>query len=92
MSSSLSIFDAATGTNKVVIANGPGATTSIAINPKDDSVYVGVGYGAGAGNIYSFSLNQIDSAYTREADRLSLRHALQSDGDRQPERGGNVLR
>ena len=63
-SSSLSIFDAATGTNQVVIDNGPGATTSIAINPKNDSVYVGVGYGPDAGKIYSFSLSQIDSAYS----------------------------
>ena len=62
-SSSLSIFDASTGTDKVVIANGPGATTSIAINPKNNSLYVGVGYGADVGKIYSFSLSQIDSAY-----------------------------
>ena len=62
-SSSLSIFDASTGTDKVVIANGPGATTSIAVNPKNNSVYVGVGYGPDVGNIYSFSLSQIDSAY-----------------------------
>ena len=61
--SSLSIFDTATGSNQVVIDNGPGATTSIAINPKNNSVYVGVGYGPDAGNIYSFSLSQIDSAY-----------------------------
>lgn len=63
MSSSLSVFDAATGTSKVVIANGPGATTSIAINPKDNSLYVGVGFGADIGKIYSFSLSQIDSAF-----------------------------
>jgi hypothetical protein len=61
--SSLSIFDAATGTNKVVIGNGPGATASIAIDPKTDSVYVGVGSGSYAGNIYSFGLSQIDAAY-----------------------------
>ena len=65
-SSSLSIFDASTGTNKVVIDNGPGATTSIAINPINNSVYLGVGYGPDAGNIYSFSLSQIDNAYARE--------------------------
>ena len=62
-SSSLSIFDASTGSNQVVIDNGPGATTSIAINPKNNSLYVGVGYGPDAGNIYSFTLSQIDSAY-----------------------------
>ena len=61
--SSLSIFDAAAGTNQVVIDNGPGATTSIAINPKNNSLYVGVGYGPNQGNIYSFSLSQIASAY-----------------------------
>jgi autotransporter-associated beta strand protein len=61
--SSLSIFDASTGTNQVVIDNGPGATTSIAINPTNNSLYVGVGYGTDAGNIYSFTLNQIDTAY-----------------------------
>ena len=60
---SVSIYDASTGTNKVVIANGPGATASIAINPTNNSVYVGIGYGADAGRIYSFSLSQIDSAY-----------------------------
>jgi hypothetical protein len=64
-SSLISIFDAATGTDKPVITNGPGATTSIAINPTDDSLYVGVGYGTGMGNIYSFSLNQIDNAYEK---------------------------
>jgi hypothetical protein len=63
-SSSLSIFDASTGVNKVVIDNGPGATTSIAVNPANDRVYLGIGFGADAGNIYSFSLNQIDAAYT----------------------------
>jgi fibronectin-binding autotransporter adhesin len=61
--SSLSIFDASTGANQVVVNNGPGASTSIAINPKTDRVYVGVGYGASAGDIYSFSLAQIDAAY-----------------------------
>src|SRR5208283_1075264 len=62
--SSLSVYDASTGTNKVVIDNGPGATTSIAINPKNNNIYVGVGYGPDAGNIYSFSLSQINSAYS----------------------------
>ena len=62
-SSSLSIFDASTGTSQMVIANGPGATTSIAINPNNNSVYVGVGYGPDQGNIYSFSLSLIGSAY-----------------------------
>ena len=61
--SSLSIFDTTTGSDTVVVDNGPGATTSIAINPKNNSVYVGIGYGPDQGNIYSFSLAKIDSAY-----------------------------
>jgi len=48
-------FDASTGTNQVVIDNNPGATTSMAINPKDNSVYVGIGLWGDVGNIYSFS-------------------------------------
>ena len=52
---SLSVFDASAGTSQVVIANGPGATASIAVNPKNNSVYVGIGYGPDAGEIYSFS-------------------------------------
>ena len=67
------------GRTQVVIDNSPGATTSIAINPKNNSVYVGVGYGPDAGNIYSFTLSQIDSAYNvGNADRLSLPAARSS--------------
>ncbi len=66
-SSSLSIFDASTGSNTVVIDNGPGATTSMAINPNNNSLYVGVGYGPNQGNIYSFRLSRIDSAYNSAA-------------------------
>jgi hypothetical protein len=62
-SSSVSICDTSTGSNVPVIINDPGATTSIAINPKNYTVYIGVGAGPNAGQIYSFSLNQIDSAY-----------------------------
>ncbi len=62
--SALSVLDSSAGTSQVIIANGPGATTSIAFNPQDNSLYVGVGYGPDAGNIYSFSLSQIDSAYS----------------------------
>lgn len=61
--SSLSVLDASTGTDKLVIDNGPGATASIAINPKNGGLYVGIGYGSDAGNIYCFSLGQIDAAY-----------------------------
>ena len=60
---SLSIFDSSAGTSQVIIDNGPGATTLIAVNPQNESIYVGIGYGADAGEIYSFSLSQIDSAY-----------------------------
>ena len=60
---SISVFDAAAGTNQVVINGETGASASIAINPQNSRLYVGVGYGSDAGNIYSFSLSQIDAAY-----------------------------
>jgi autotransporter-associated beta strand protein len=67
-SSSLSIFDASTGTSQVVVGSSPGATTSIAINPTNNSVYIGVGYDGNdltqTGKIYSFSLSLIGSAYS----------------------------
>jgi len=66
-SSSLSIFDSVGGTRQVVVDNDPGATTAMAINPKNNSVYVGVGFGPDQGKIYSFSLSQIDSAYNLAA-------------------------
>ena len=58
----------------MVVQNGPGATTkNIAIKPQDSSVYVGVGFGQYAGNIYSFTLSQLDTAYNSAtpADFLS---------------------
>ena len=64
--SSLSIFDTATGTNKVVVSGIPGASTSIAFNPTNNSVYVGDGYdygGGTTGDIRGFSLSLIGSAY-----------------------------
>jgi autotransporter-associated beta strand protein len=60
---SVSVFDAATGTNQVIINSESGATTSIAINPQNHRLYVGVGFGADAGKIFSFSQSQIDAAY-----------------------------
>ena len=79
--SSLSIYDAATGANQVVVDNGPGATTSIAVNPRNDSVYLGIGYGTDAGDIFSFSLSQSRRLQHGKPDRLPLlRHALQSGG------------
>jgi autotransporter-associated beta strand protein len=61
--SSISVFDQATGTNVTVIDNGPGATTSLAFNPKNGRLYAGVGYGADRGKIYSFGLDQLDQAF-----------------------------
>jgi len=61
--SSLSIFDAVSGVNVPIVNNGPGATAAIAINPRNDSLYVDTGYGSDAGEIFSFSLNQIDTAF-----------------------------
>jgi fibronectin-binding autotransporter adhesin len=60
---SVSVFDAVTGTNKVVINGETGATTSIATNAQNNRIYVGVGFGTDAGKIFSFSQSQIDSAY-----------------------------
>jgi autotransporter-associated beta strand protein len=60
---SVSVFDAATGANQVVINSESGATTSIAINPQNNGLFVGVGFGADAGKIFSFSQSQIDAAY-----------------------------
>ncbi len=58
-SSSLSIFDAVTGTNKIVVSGIPGASTSIAYNPTNESVYVG----PSGGEIYSFRLSDIAASY-----------------------------
>lgn len=65
--SSLSIYDSSADTSQIVIANGPGATTSIAIDPLNNSLYLGVGYGGNAGQIFSFTLAQIDAAYNSAA-------------------------
>ena len=54
---SVSILDSATGVRLPVIHNGPGATTSIAINPTNGSVYLGVfSLTTYTVNIYSFTL------------------------------------
>lgn len=69
-SSTLSVFDASSGANVPVVVNGPGATTSIAINPTQGRVYVGAVVSNAASltgfsdNIYSFSLSQIASNYS----------------------------
>ena len=62
-SSSISVFDESTGTNTTVVSAGPGASTTLAFNPKNDRLYVGLGYGDDRGKIYSFGLNQIDQAF-----------------------------
>ena len=64
--STLSIYDAASGTNKVVVSGLPGASTSLAFNPANGgSVYAGGGYGSPyEGDIYSFSLAAIENAYS----------------------------
>jgi hypothetical protein len=62
--SEISIFDVTSGLNVPMIENGPGATTSLAFNPKDNRLYAGVGFGPGdRGKIYSFGLGQIDQAF-----------------------------
>ncbi|MGD0653920.1 MAG: PEP-CTERM sorting domain-containing protein [Thermoguttaceae bacterium] len=62
--SSILIFDETTGLAAVpVIVNGPGASTSLTFNPANNRLYAGVGYGAERGKIYSFGLDQLDSAF-----------------------------
>ena len=62
--SEISIFDETTGINVPVVINGPGATTSLAFNPTNNRLYAGVGFGTNRGNIYSFTLDQIDKAFS----------------------------
>ncbi len=65
---SVSILDSASGANQPVINNGPGATTSIAINPTNGNVYLGVfSLATYSVNIYSFTLGQIDNAYRTQS-------------------------
>jgi hypothetical protein len=62
-SSTVSVLDVSSGSYVPVITGGPGATTSLAFNPANGRLYAGVGYGPDQGNIYSFSIAQIDAAF-----------------------------
>ena len=65
--SSVSVFDKTKGTTVTVIDHVPGGSASIALNPQGDRLYVGVGYSSThRGDIYSFSLSQIASAYSSQ--------------------------
>jgi hypothetical protein len=59
----ISIFDETTHANVSVVTNGPGATTALAFDSKNNRLYAGVGFDPGRGNIYSFSLDQLDQAF-----------------------------
>ncbi len=58
--SSVSLFDAASGNNQSIIANIPGASTSMAID--GGRLFVGVGYGAERGVLRSFALSDLQTA------------------------------
>jgi autotransporter-associated beta strand protein len=64
----VSILDTANGaTASPVIQNGPGATTAIAINPQDGSLYLGAfSLTTYTTNIYRFTIGQIDTAYNTQ--------------------------
>ncbi len=64
----VSILDTATGgAASPVIQNGPGATTAIAINPQNGSLYLGAfSLTTYTTNIYSFTLSQIDTTYNTQ--------------------------
>lgn len=61
-SSSVSVFDASTGSNLAVIQNIPGAGSSIALDAADN-LYVGIGFGAQVGEIRTFSLAALTTAF-----------------------------
>jgi hypothetical protein len=68
--SSVSVFDSSNGTNKSVIVNIPGASTSgMAIaggstaDENDDRLYVGIGFGPYEGELRSFLLADLTDAY-----------------------------
>ena len=60
--SSVSVFDNTDGSNVPVIANIPGASTAMAIDALGQ-FYVGVGFGPQAGQLRSFALADLESAY-----------------------------
>jgi hypothetical protein len=61
-SSSVSIFDATSGGNVPVIANIPGASSSMAID-SSNRLYVGIGFGADRGELRRFSYASLDNAH-----------------------------
>ena len=63
--SSVSVLDQLTGTNVPVIENIPGASTSMAVG--GGRLYVGVGFGPSRGELRSFAISALDTAYTNAA-------------------------
>ncbi len=61
--SSVSVFDDTDGTNVTVIADIPGASTSLALSSAD-RLYVGVGFGPQSGQLRSFAVADLQSAYS----------------------------
>ena len=60
--SGVSVLDQVTGTNVPVINNIPGASTSMAIG--GGRLFVGVGFGPTRGELRSFAISALDTAYT----------------------------
>lgn len=59
-SSSVSLFDSSTASNVPVIANIPGASSSMAID--GGRLMVGIGYGPNRGDLRSFALTDLETA------------------------------
>jgi hypothetical protein len=59
--SSVSVFDQVTGSNATVIDAIPGASASMAVG--GGRLYVGVGFGPSRGELRSFALSDLDTAY-----------------------------
>ncbi|REK12021.1 MAG: hypothetical protein DWQ37_13465 [Planctomycetota bacterium] len=64
--SSVSVFDATDGSNVSVIADIPGASTAMAVDALD-RLFVGVGFGPQRGQLRSFALSDIQTAYDTTA-------------------------
>lgn len=60
--SGVSVLDQLSGTNVPVIENIPGASTSMAVG--GGRLYVGVGFGPSRGELRSFAISSLDTAYT----------------------------
>jgi hypothetical protein len=59
----VSVFDASTGANQVVLADIPGAGGAITIDNFGD-LYAGIGYGEKRGLIKRFSIDAVDAAFS----------------------------